>query len=174
MIVHISSKLWESWLPYFFLSKILKWIEIEYHLSCGFFKWFLVRPSIVQEVEELLNDVLKVEVFKPKKSCSFISGTYCALSNIGGLVSTHDMFYLTVEICNSSMGTFFWLSINAADPPPCYHDQRSLGWTFWKSWSSFWSWDRQWWQRNFISWYNSKWLDRLLWFNHHKCRAACD
>lgn len=54
----------------------------------------------------MLNDVLKVEVFKPKKSCSFISGTYCALSNIGGLVSTHDMFYLTVEICNSSMSTF--------------------------------------------------------------------
>ncbi|KAI5415715.1 eukaryotic translation initiation factor 6-2 isoform X1 [Lathyrus oleraceus] len=44
------------------------------------------HTDLHQEVEELLNDVLKVEVFKPKKSCSFISGTYCALSNIGGLI----------------------------------------------------------------------------------------
>ncbi|MCI01493.1 eukaryotic translation initiation factor 6-2-like, partial [Trifolium medium] len=38
------------------------------------------------EFKELITDVLGVEVFTPEDSYSFFSGTYCALSNIGGLI----------------------------------------------------------------------------------------
>ncbi|KAL5075712.1 hypothetical protein RYX36_014697 [Vicia faba] len=49
----------------------------------------LAHTELHQEVEELLNDVLKVEVFKPKDPYSYFSGTYCALSNIGALIHPH-------------------------------------------------------------------------------------
>ncbi|GAU48166.1 hypothetical protein TSUD_198240 [Trifolium subterraneum] len=40
-----------------------------------------------QEFKELITDVLGVEVFMPEESCRFYSGSYCALSNRGGLIN---------------------------------------------------------------------------------------
>ncbi|XP_003745241.1 eukaryotic translation initiation factor 6 [Galendromus occidentalis] len=46
----------------------------------------LVHPDLDKETEEIIADTLKVEVFRQTVASQTLVGTYCALSNRGGLV----------------------------------------------------------------------------------------
>lgn len=59
----------------------------------------LVHPDLDRETEELLQDVLKVEVFRQTVADQALVGTYCQFSNQGGMVSSALVLAVCVSLC---------------------------------------------------------------------------
>jgi translation initiation factor 6 (eIF-6) len=56
-----------------------------------------VHPDIDRETQEIIRDVLGVEVFTQTIAGNVLVGSYCAISNQGGLVSTIGILNLLLK-----------------------------------------------------------------------------
>ena len=61
----------------------------------------LVHPGLDRETEEIIADVLQCEVFRHTVAGNVLVGSYCALSNQGGLVQKSQI--LTNESVSSGL-----------------------------------------------------------------------